>query len=170
MALQIVFCVETNKRAATDSIYIKETIDALYYVGNDININYVFMGTKTKYNAKEVVKEINSCKREFKIGNTVVIYCVDTDRYDCDQNHARQLKEIEKYTKDNGYKLVWFCHDIEEVYIGESVSDDKKVSCAADFKKKEKIKTVNISKFNTREYQKNSTNILLVLDEYLERK
>lgn len=34
MAIQLIFCVETNKRADTDSIYIRETINHLYIVFN----------------------------------------------------------------------------------------------------------------------------------------
>lgn len=46
---------------------------------------------------------------------TKVIYCIDTDSYEVDMNHAKELEELERYCDTNGYDLIWFCHDVEEV-------------------------------------------------------
>lgn len=34
MGLQLIFCVETNKRADTDWVYIEETLKAYYELSN----------------------------------------------------------------------------------------------------------------------------------------
>ncbi len=52
MAIQLIFCVETNKRADTDSIYLSETINHLYLVNNKTKISKVYLNTKTRYKAR----------------------------------------------------------------------------------------------------------------------
>ena len=56
MAIQLILCVETNKKADTDSKYIFETIRYYYNVDNSVKLSKIYMGTKTKYNSKEVLK------------------------------------------------------------------------------------------------------------------
>lgn len=43
MALQMIFCVETNKKADTDSIYISETLKSIYEIDNKVKINKVYL-------------------------------------------------------------------------------------------------------------------------------
>lgn len=70
MAVQLIFCVATNKKADTDSIYISELVNYFYVLNNQIKISKVYMGTN----------------------------------------------KISQFCKENGYDLVWFCHDVEEVF------------------------------------------------------
>lgn len=74
MAIQMIFCLETNKRANTDYIYLKETINHMYQLSNQIKLSPVYMGTKTKYQSKDVLKEIIHKIKAFTIGQTKVIY------------------------------------------------------------------------------------------------
>lgn len=55
MAIQVILCMETNKRAATDYIYINETIKRFYNCNNKIKISPVYMNNKTRYNSKDVL-------------------------------------------------------------------------------------------------------------------
>lgn len=112
MAIQLIFCVETNKRADTDSIYISETINHLYLVNSKTKISKVYLNTKTRYKAKDVMKEIAGKTKAFTIGETKVIYCIDTDEYEKDAEHKRELDEIRRFCKEGGYDLIWFCHDV----------------------------------------------------------
>lgn len=82
MAIQMILCLETNKRANTDYIYIKEVIDHLYQKSNQVKISLVHMGTKTKYRSKDVLKQIAQKMKAFTIGQTKVIYCIDTDEFE----------------------------------------------------------------------------------------
>lgn len=41
----MIFCLETNKRAGTDYIYIKEIINYLYQISNQVKISPIYMGT-----------------------------------------------------------------------------------------------------------------------------
>ena len=112
MAIQMIFCLETNKRANTDYIYIQETIDWLYQKSNQIKFSPVYMGTKTKYRSKDILKEIKQKTKEFTIGQTKVIYCIDTDEYEKNPEHANAFRDINRFCEENSYDLIWFCHDV----------------------------------------------------------
>ncbi len=170
MAIQMILCVETNKKADTDSIYITDTIKHWYKITNQIRISKVYMNTKTRYNSKDVIKEINQWINKFIIGESKVIYCIDTDQYERNAEHAKELDKISQYCKENGYDLIWFCHDVEEVFLGQKVSDSQKVREAENFRKKKKIEDIPIEKLSCNEKRVCVSNILNVLDKYLERK
>ena len=169
MAIQLILCVETNKKADTDSKYIFETIRYYYNVDNSVKLSKIYMGTKTKYNSKEVLKEIKQKKSMFSHGS-MVIYCIDTDQYEKNPNHKKEYDEIQKYCEHENYEMVWFCHDVEEVFIGYKVSDSDKTKKAAEFVKKNIVKNVNYKKLSSDKLIKNTSNMLLVFDKYLQRK
>ncbi len=79
MAIQMILCVETKKSADTDSIYILDTINRWYKVDNKIKISKINMNSKSRYNSKNVEREIAQKKKAFVIGDTRVIYFIDTD-------------------------------------------------------------------------------------------
>ena len=94
MAIQLILCVETNKKADTDSKYIFETIRYYYNVDNSVKLSKIYMGTKTKYNSKEVLKEIKQKKSMFSHGSSMVIYCIDTDQYEKNPNHKKNMMKF----------------------------------------------------------------------------
>ena len=170
MALQMIFCVETNKKADTDSTYISEAIKHLYVVNNQIKINKVYMGTKTKYKSKDVLREIEKKTKDFTIGETKVIYCIDTDEFEKNIEHEKELNEIGRFCEEKGYDLVWFCHDVEDVFLGEKIPDSQKVKEAGTFRRKRKIEEVDLGKLSSNVIRTHTSNLLCVLDKYLSRK
>ena len=50
MAIQLILCVETNKKADTDSKYIFETLRYYYNVDNRVKVSKIYIVTITKYN------------------------------------------------------------------------------------------------------------------------
>lgn len=72
---------------------------------------------------------------------------------------------IKEYCEDNGYRFVWFCKDVERVYIGEKVPDKLKKKKAADFRAKKKINSVRREMLQVAGYRQNCSNILNVLGE-----
>lgn len=170
MAIQMILCVETKKSADTDSIYILDTISRWYKIDNKIKISKINMNTKSRYNSKDVMREIAQKKRAYTHGETRVIYFIDTDQYEKNPDHARELDEISRYCKDNEYDLVWFCHDVEEVFLGHKVSDSQKVQEATAFRRKKKIEEMQIEKLMCNTKRAYVSNILNILDKYLERK
>lgn len=170
MAIQLILCVETNKRANTDYIYIFETIKHVYKEDRRITINKVYMGSKTKYKSKEVLRSIKQYTKDFTIGETKVIYCIDTDAYETDIEHKKVFDDISRFCEENGYELIWFCHDIEDVYIGEKISDSRKVQEAGTFRKKNKMDEMDLDQLSGNIKRAHTSNILCVLDKYYSRK
>ena len=133
MALQMLLCLETNKQSATDYVYIKDTINRFYKLNNKIKITPLYMNGKANYNSNKVIKEIKRMSKGFIMGQTKVVYCIDTDAYENNSNQARELEVISLYCQNNKYEMIWFCHDIEEVYIGTKVPNNQKVKKANNF-------------------------------------
>ena len=65
MSRQILFCVESNNKARTDYQYIEETLKRFYKVDRKIRYRAIYLGSKTKYNAKDKVREINKNIKTF---------------------------------------------------------------------------------------------------------
>lgn len=170
MAIQMILCLETNKRANTDYIYIKETIDYLYLKSNQIKINIVYMNTKSKYCARDVLKEISRKTKDYVHGDTKVVYCIDTDEYEKNTKQAKELDDIQQFCKGNGYDLIWFCHDVEEVFWGKKIPDSAKVQEADAFRRKKKIEEMSVKGLSSHTMKTCRSNILNVLDKYLTRK
>lgn len=97
MAIQMILCMETNKKADTDSIYISEVINHWYAINNQIKISKIYMGTKSKYKSKDVIRDIAKKSKDFIIGETRVIYCIDTDQYEINIDHEKEMNEIIQY-------------------------------------------------------------------------
>ena len=169
MSRQILLYVETNKTARTDYKYIDATIKRFYVNDRKIVYRPIFMESKTNYNSKDVVKEINAEIKKYP-GKTDVIYCVDVDEYDISPETKKLYDNIEKYCSANDYQLVFFKRDIEDVYLGHSVSDSDKVKKAEEFTRKKMINGVKEVALTTKQHKNHASNILIVLDLFWKRK
>ena len=78
------------------------------------------------------------------------------------------MKNAKQYCDEKDYEFVWFCKDIEQVYIGKKVADNDKKKEAEVFKAKKLIKGVDAKKLSVNKYQINSSNILNILGKYKE--
>lgn len=173
MGLQLIFCVETNKKADTDWVYIDETIKANYKLSNQIKLSKINMETKSRYDSRKVLADIEKQTKwykEYAHGETKVIYCVDTDAYESNYEQKKELDDIKSFCEKNGYDLVWFCHDVEEVFLGKQVENSQKVKEAGTFRSSRGIKRVREEKLSVTEIRNKSSNLLRVLDRYLKRK
>ena len=169
MSKQILLCVETNKNSRTDYVYIESTIKKYYIDDRKIVYRPIFLDTKTKYKAKDKVREIRKKIKEFP-GETVVIYFIDVDDYDVSFETQKLYNDIESYCKENAYEFVFFYRDVEDVYIGNQVSSSDKIRSAQMFKVKRGIDSVDESRLSSKTHRKHSSNILIVLDKYWNRK
>ncbi len=170
MAMQMILCLETNKRANTDYIYIKEILNHFYQRSNQIKISPVYMGTKTKYRSNDTLKEMKRKIKDFTIGKTKVIYCIDTDEYEKNTEHANEFRTIQQFCEINNYDLIWFCHDVEEVFLGKRIPDSQKVQEAGAYRDRKGIQKINPEQLRSRDLRVHTSNILCVLDQYLARK
>lgn len=169
MSRQVLFCVESNSKARTDYQYIESTIKRFYIDDRKIRYRAIYLGSKTKYNAKDKIREINDNIKKFP-GETNVIYFIDVDDYDISQETKKLYDEIKKYCDKNGYDFVFFDKDVEDVYLRNPVSDKEKVSKVADFKRKQLINNVDEKKLTVDSHKRHCSNILNVLDKYWKRK
>lgn len=175
MGLQLIICVETNKKSKTDRIYISQTIGRFYQLDQaHQKLSFVYMDGKGKYASSSVKRAINTLTKEYRAtssnNNSIVIYCFDCDDYDIKQEDNDFLKTAESYCKKNGFRFVWFCKDIEEVYLGRSIEDNSKSREATSFAAKGIIKQVDLERLKKSIYQKGCSNLCLILDEYLKKR
>lgn len=138
---QVIFVVETNEVAKTDTRYIIKLWDQLYGANNnDLKRQFVYMDGKSKYNRNTIKSKIKSYVKANSDGENYVVYCFDTDKIDSVITDLNNIKTYKKYCDDNGYKFVWFCYDIEMVFIGRSIADSEKEFESKKFaKSKDKI-------------------------------
>lgn len=175
MGLQLIFVVETNKKCKSDWIYIKDTIDHFYQYDNAQNkLSCVYMDGKGKYRKKE--KEIATLISQYSAtsrkNSSKIIYCFDCDDYDVNQSDMEFLRNARQYCTERQYDFVWFCKDIESVYISKKVEDSQKRKEATRFKERNLILNVDANRLeaNADTYCENTSNLLHILDKYLARK
>ena len=178
MTKQLILCVETNARSATDDIYIKQTINRFYDNEGEkaVKLQWVHLDMKSKYKDKEKLKDIRHFIDMNKEGENVVIYFIDTDLFQIKPEDLDMNMQIERFCADNHYELVWMCRDVEEVYWGQSVSDGKKkVQEAAKFVRNHMIDSVDEKNLDVKcsflgdSYPiKRKSNILRVMSQYLQ--
>ena len=168
MSKRILCCVETTKQGDTDSQYIRETIRYYYVESSKIVIRMIHMESKSKYNSRSVKEQIKRYSTNEK--DTHVIYFIDTDDYDVSIEDTKKLEKIKQYCDDNHYDLVFFCKDIEDVYWGHRVPDTEKISAVKKFKSSNAIQKVNVQNLTQKKYQAHGSNILNVLDRFMQRK
>lgn len=56
MGIQIILCVEADKHAKTDEIYIKDTIDWFYEIDRSVKLSFIYMNGKTNYASRSSQK------------------------------------------------------------------------------------------------------------------
>ena len=173
MGVQFIFVVETNKQCNSDWIYIKDTREYFYvYERTRVKLSVVYMDGRGNYNSKKKEKEIKRLISQYSAASernqSKVIYCFDCDEYNNNPDDLKFLEDAKKYCDDKGYDFVWFCKDIEQVYIGKKVDDSQKKKEAATFKAKKLIAKVDSDRLSVGKYRINSSNIMSVLDQYQE--
>lgn len=168
---QVILCVETNKQANTDVGYIDAVIKKLYQIGTEIKLQYKYFNGKGGYNAPKLLKEIKKDIAALKGGSSSeVIYCIDTDKYDSDAEVQKLNADIENFCHQNGYGFIWFCRDVEEVFLHKAVDDSKKKAEVAKFKSRNNLSKATEATLSATSMAKKKSNMLLVLDQILDRR
>lgn len=173
MGLQLIFVVEANSKCKSDWIYIKDTIERFYqYDQTRVKFSPVYMDGKGKYEKKEkeVFKLISQYGSTSKANQTKTIYCFDCDDYDSKSEDLNFLNRAKKYCNEREADFVWFCKDIERVYLNKKVDKNHKKTESVLFKTKKLIDHVDARKLSATSYRMNTSNIMCILDKYLARK
>ena len=173
MDLQLIFVVETDSKTKSDWIYIKDTIDYFYnYDEYHVKFSPVYMAGKGNYKKVEgkILKLISDYAAVNNQRQSKVIYCFDCDDFDTNRVDMDFLESAKEYCDEKQYDFIWFCKDVERVYLGRKVAEKQKAKEAAKFKSGKLIKKVNKTTLEISRYTANTSNILRVIDKYLERK
>ena len=80
------------------------------------------------------------------------------------------LNNVQQYCNSCEAEFIWFCKDIERVYLGKKVDKSQKKAESVIFKANKLIRNINVSKLSSASYQANTSNIIDILDKYLIRK
>ena len=168
MSKRILCCVETTKQADTDYQYIRETIRHFYIETSKIVIRPIYMESKYNYKSRSVTEQIK--KQGFNSSDTHVIYFIDTDDWDISAEAINILEKIQTYCADKGYDFVFFCKDVEDVFLGKRIADTEKISGIKRFKSTHAIGNMEVKRLEGKRYQVHCSNIMSVLDKYWERK
>ena len=180
MGLQIIFCVETANKKKSDDIYIRRTVSRFYSIDqSQEKISMVYMGGKGNYKSRKVEKEINRLINQYsstsKNNRSMVLYCIDCDNFDSDPDAIAFLNGVREYCKTKQYRFIWFCRDIEHVFLGKQIRDDQKTKEAENFAEQRLIERFDVNKLLATDkengnYKMGYSNLCSVLDEYLKRK
>ena len=157
--------ISDSLKTVRKSVLIYETIIGL-------KLSPVYMDGKGKYKQKEkkVKSLISQYSKASKGNKSKVIYCFDCDEYDNKIEDLTFLKTVKKYCDDRGYDFIWFCKDVEQVYIGKRVDNSQKKNESTKFKKNNLITKVDVHRLSGRDYRIKTSNIMTVLDSYQELK
>lgn len=172
------FLVETkNKTHDSDYKYIKALIENRYDIGNAVKLDRVYLDGKGNYNqcSKKIEEKIQNYRKSGNEDDVIIFMCIDIDNPNKGvdpQANSELNTAIKNYCQRMTYELIWFYKDIEDVFLGKSVSKDK-VKEADAFLRRKGISYVEISKLQSNTYstkKSGKSNIVTVLDKYFARK
>ena len=166
----LILCVETNKKANTDFVYIDRTIREYYIIDNEVKLQYEYLNSKRRYNSGKILKKINDTKKLVGKDNVFVVYFIDLDDYDISKEDSKLNDEIRKYCLKNNYEFVWFCKNVEEVFLGKSIPDSDKVKESKKFNRNRSLGFATEVKLRSSKFSRYTSNVLSVLDRLLIRK
>ena len=170
MSIQLIFCVETNKKTKSDWYYLNSVIQQFYCIDSNVKLSVVYMDGKNKYKQRSVIGEIDKCCKMYRGNQTYVVYCFDTDDVLNSQKTLSFMKEVEDYCLRSVFDFVWFNRDIEKVLLGKSVSNSEKAACAIDFVRKKSYVDLDTKVLEKENMFNEGSNLFIVLDKYLNRK
>ena len=178
MGIQLIICVETSSKEKSDRIYIKEAIEHFYKTDSgNVKLSFICMGGKGNYSSISIQRNIQNAIKQYsagsKNGKSVVIYCFDCDNWDKNMVDAQFLSEAKNYCHNQGAKFVWFCRDVENVFLREQVSQGEKTKRAEEFKRRQKVTSIepqNLMHQSDTRYQTGKSNLMTVLDMLLDRR
>ena len=172
MGMQLIFCVEADAVCKSDFIYIKQVIRNFYSIDYvNVRVTPVYMDGKGNYASPKINRTVKKWIKDYAAGNkrgkSQVIYCFDCDSFDSKPEDQNFLSQAEKYCRDNGFEFVWFCKDIEHVFLGKRIASNLKKKEAESFSRKNLIANVSLENLKCNRFQDKKSNLCIVLDKYL---
>ena len=171
--LQLILVVETSKEEKSDTIYINDVLKKFFDL-SDINVQWEYLGGKTNYNNKKIENKIKNLTKMFKSnvsGKTTTIYFIDTDSTETEYKRGSFFYNLQEYVKERGYELVWFCKNIENVFLHKDPNYiDNKTEAAMQFVYDNRIDSIDKNALSKVAIELNCSNILVVLSKHIPNK
>lgn len=162
--MQLIIVCETRSSSKSDYKYIKSVLD-YFYEPRSFSIKKIFASSKTSLIKQD--SKISKIMSSYSEKSFVVLFA-DVDSKDDQLNN-----EIMNYARNRNFALVWMNQDVEDVFLGKSVNKKIKNAEADNYLKRYHkilpLLTIKLEEKNPLEH-KNTSNILVVFDNYLERK
>ena len=178
MELKLLVLIESSDESKADGIYFSE-VRRRFYTNfahdheGEVSIDLIPLNGKQNYNNEKIVKRIDnniSMNTSFKV-DTAVIYCLDTDSLEDSYKEGSFFYNVQKYCSDNNYDLVWFCKNVENVFLNKEVGQvSSKIEEAKTFARSDSINKIDEWRLSKQRIEYGCSNILCVLDKYLKRK
>ena len=168
MSKFLLICIESPLKKS-DHMYIETFLKKIYNINSDIKLKFLSLNGIDNYNKDNTLKRINSEINASMHSEKHIIYCLDTDNYNSPEYEKRN-KSIQEFCNVHNYELVWFCKNIEEVFLGKSISKSEKLQEARKFVIGIKNYTIDEQKLLQDKIKNKMSNFLLIFDKYLSRK
>lgn len=171
MNLGLILVMETSAPGKSDDIYIRSVLDH-YYDLKGVTIARVFLDGKRNYSSKKVLSQIRSYQAMYRSQkmNSQVIYFIDTDSVSKVYDKGSFFSNVSAFCASNFYELVWFCKDVENVFLHkEPGTVVNKLNAAKEFVRTNAIVDISQSSIKRQSIEPESSNILGILDKYLKR-
>lgn len=178
--LQLIFVVETSEDDKADNIYIRSVIDKYFsflndkYDGETNTLTYCLKG-KQHFNDKKTLYFIKNKTKMFSDYNegalTVVIYFMDTDSTETEYKKGSFFSNVQEFCKEHNFELVWFCKNVENVFLNKEADQVKnKTEAAKLFATSNGIDNIKRDNLSKDRIEYKCSNIILVLGKYLNKK
>jgi len=169
MSIGLIFVMETSAPGKSDHVYIQTVLDH-FFIYKDVTILNVFLDGKRNYSSKKtlsIIGNYQSMLRSQAIDSSV-IYFIDTDSASFDYDQGSFFSNVSSFCKTKGFGLVWFCKNVENVFLGkEANAIGSKLKAAKDFVRTSGINSIPKTALSQTAIKANGSNILLILSKYL---
>jgi len=164
---QIILVLESKSHNDSDYMYVRTFIRKQLKDKTNIKNTSLPMNGKDNYNSKSLQSRIKQEIKKYKHGKSVVLIGYDTDNIDMVSKDDLYDKRITEFCKLKGYYPVFFCRDVEEVFLGKRISKNKTKEAIRFLRSGgiDKIKTENFYSENKRI---GKSNLCLVLERVLQ--
>lgn len=169
MIKHIILCVESKHQAQLDQAYIDKTLKYFYKIDSSVKLTYCNINGKGNYNKTNLLKQIRIKTKQSSADETFVVYFIDTDNYDTSPEDKNLNEKIKNFCKVNGFLLVWFCRNIEEVYWHKSLPKNEKVKAVKRFNTYNSLQKATEDSLSSLNMSHKKSNILKIFDNILAR-
>lgn len=165
----VIQCFESDPQSRTDNMYVKSVLEQHYKHFHKIKFAPIYMGSKHVYKSRKTLRNIGTIRNQVSPNDTVhVVYFLDKDQHLSSFEDAEFVRQAESFANQNGYHIVWFVKQIEDVFLTSPVKSSEKVARA-----RRTLRSIHSNGYHHYQLripnpqQPGESNMLLILDQLL---